>query len=223
MMAEKRKLVVFLLSLTFAVVTSSRAQDLPPAPDQEQAPAAQDFHIETHFGIKGGANIFQVNGSGFANGVQPGFDAGVFAEINFIPQLGIQPELLFNQTNFKTGKYFSNLYTDGVNNQKGALNYISIPLLFTYTPVKWLSLQLGPQLSVLLNDNKAPLQNTQTVFRNGDFSWVMGTQINAKRLKLGLRYVVGLTNLNGMSTKSVTELAEWSNSGAQLYVGYRIF
>src|ERR1700754_4556964 len=86
---------------------------------------AQGFHL----GIKAGANLFKVDGQNFSSEYKFGYNVGAFAEVNFTPTIGIQPELLFNQTNYRTGSQFSDLYSGGINNYEGKLNYLSIPVL----------------------------------------------------------------------------------------------
>lgn len=203
--------------MTGALMTT-RAQDAP-APVE----TSQDVHVTVHMGIKGGASLMQLYGANFQSGFRTGFDAGAFAEINITPKWGVQPEIMFNQTSYMTGGQFSNIYPDGVNNYKGQMSYVTIPILFTYTPAKWLSLQAGPQYGILVSNDRKVVQNTQPPFKNGNASLVIGTQFNMSRFKLGARYVVGLTDLNGLYKTTEYDLAEWSLSGFQFYLGFRIF
>lgn len=174
---------------------------------------AQGFHL----GVKGGANIFKVDGKSFKEEFKFGYNLGAFAEINFTDKFGIQPELLWNQTNYRTGNRFNDLYPEGTNDVKGKLNYISIPVLLSYRPVKLISLQAGPQFGILLNQDKNLFQNGKEAFKKGDFSLLGGVQLNIGSLKVGGRYVVGLTNINDIDNKD-----KWKNQGFQLYVGTRI-
>lgn len=213
----KHKSYVLALILTTVTALNTQAQLLA----EEKNDSIKTTY---HLGIKGGLNMFQVNGSQFSKGYQPGYDAGLFAEINFTPEWGIQPEILYSQTNYKTGSNFSDKYVNGVNNLKGTMNYLNIPILITYTTtLKWLSVQAGPQYGVMLNNDKSAVQNTSTVFKNGDFSFVFGAQVNRNRIKAGLRYVVGVTDLNSLSKSYTYNLATWTNNGFQLYAGFRIF
>lgn len=174
---------------------------------------AQDFHI----GVKAGANIFKVDGRSFKEEFKFGYNVGAFAEIDFTKHFGIQPEVLWNQTNFRTGNTFNNLYPEGYNDVKGKLNYISIPILFSYKPIKLISIQAGPQFGILLNQDKNLLQNGKEAFKKGDFSLLGGVQVNLGGLKVGGRYTVGLSNINDIDNKD-----KWKNQGFQLYVGLRI-
>lgn len=174
---------------------------------------AQGFHL----GIKGGTNIFKVDGKSFDQEFQFGYNLGGFAEINFNDKWGIQPEVMWNQTNYRTGEEFGDLNPGGINGVKGKLNYLSIPILLSFTPAKFLSLQAGPQFGILLDQHKSIYQNGQDAFKSGDFSMLAGAQLNFGGLKVGGRYVAGLYNINDVDNKE-----KWKNQGFQLYLGLRI-
>lgn len=169
-------------------------------------------------GVKGGANIFKVDGQGYDQGFQFGYNVGAFAEINFPGAFGIQPELLWNQTNYRTGTQFSSIYPNGINDIKGKLNYLSIPVLLSFRPAKIISLQAGPQFGILLNQDKDLVDNSKDAFKKGDLSLVGGVQLNLANVVVGGRYVVGLNNIN-----DVTDDHSWKNQGFQVYAGFRFF
>lgn len=174
---------------------------------------AQGFHL----GFKAGANILKVDGKSFNDEFQFGYHLGAFAEININQKWGIQPELLWNQTNYRTGDNFDDLYPNGKSDVEGKLNYISIPILLTYRPVKLLSLQLGPQFGIMTSQDKDLLGETKEAFKSGDFSMLGGAQLNLGGFRVGGRYVVGLTNINDIDNKE-----KWKNQGFQLYLGLTI-
>jgi hypothetical protein len=175
---------------------------------------AQGFHV----GIKGGANIFKVQGQSFDQQFLYGYNVGAFSELNFTSSWGIQPEVNFSQTNYRTGTDFHNIYPNGVNDVKGKLNYLTIPVLLSYRPIQFLSLQAGPQYGILLNSDKTLLANGKDAFKKGDFSLVGGAQLNIASFKLGARYVIGLSDIN-----DVTNNNKWKNQGFQVYAGFRFF
>ena len=135
---------------------------------------AQGFHI----GVKGGANIFKVDGKQFEDEYKFGYNLGAFAEVPLGQKFGLQPEVLWNQTNFRTGDEFDDLYSGGVNNFKGKLNYLSIPVLLSFKPSKILTLQAGPQFGILLNKEEDLFTNGREAFKSGDFSMLGGVQLN---------------------------------------------
>jgi len=171
-----------------------------------------------HLGIKAGANLFKVDGQSFSSEYKFGYNIGAFSEINFTPNLGIQPELLFNQTNYRTGTQFSDLYSGGINNYEGKLRYLSIPVLLSIRPIPLLSILVGPQFGVLLNKDEHLTYQAKQAFKSGDLSIVGGAQLNLASIKVGARYVIGLNNINDVDDQS-----SWKNQGWQLYAGFRIF
>ena len=62
-----------------------------------------------HVGVKAGANIFKVDGKSFKEEFKFGYNLGAFAEIYFSEKWGVQPEVLWNQTNYRTDKRHSDL------------------------------------------------------------------------------------------------------------------
>ncbi|HEY4109499.1 porin family protein [Puia sp.] len=175
---------------------------------------AQGFHL----GIKAGANLFKVDGQAYSSEFKFGYNVGAFSEINFTPNIGLQPELLFNQTNFRTGTQFSQVYSGGLDNYKGKLNYLSIPVLLSIRPIPLLSILVGPQFGILLNQDEHLVNNAKDAFKKGDFSMVGGAQLNLASIKVGARYVIGLNNINDVDDQN-----SWKNQGWQLYAGFRIF
>ncbi|HVW61673.1 MAG TPA: porin family protein [Puia sp.] len=195
---KSKSIVLSLLLVSFAVIHSQ----------------AQGVHV----GIKAGANIFKVDGQGYSEGFHFGYNAGAFAELNWSDHWGVQPEVLFNQTNYRTGTQFHDIYPGGLDDVKGKLNYLSIPLLLSYRPVKLLSIQAGPQFGILLNQDKHLVESGKDAFKKGDFSLVGGVQLNLVNFVVGGRYVIGLTDIN-----DVTSDQKWKNQGFQVYAGFRFF
>ncbi|HEY4064378.1 MAG TPA: porin family protein [Puia sp.] len=198
----------FVLSLTLLALAVSNSS------------TAQGFHL----GIKAGANLDKINGQGFDQGFKFGYNVGAFAELNFTPMWGIQPELMFNQTNFRTGDHFSDVYPGGINDVKGSLNRLTIPILLSFRPIPLLSLQAGPQFGIKLNKDEHLINNAGEAFKSGDFALVGGVQLNLASIKIGARYVWGLTDVDNYNNgnQNVTTIS-WKDNGAQVYVGFRIF
>lgn len=175
---------------------------------------AQGFHL----GVKIGTNISQITGRSFDQGFQWGFSAGAFAQLNFTGKWGIQPELLFNQTQTQTASDFNDVYEQGINSRNVSLNYLSIPILLSYKIIPLLSIQFGPQFGILMNTSQNITTNGMNAFKNGDFSMVGGAQLNLGLINFGARYIYGFTNLN-----DVTNDDTWKNQNFQLYLALKIF
>jgi len=170
-----------------------------------------------HLGVKGGVNITKVQGVAFRDEFRYGYHLGGFAEIGLGGRLGIQPEVLFNQYQTRVDSSFKNVYQNSTNisnYQDVKLNYLSIPLLLNYKLGSLLSLQLGPQYGILIDQSKNLLQNGKAAFKNGDFSMVGGAQIHISKIRLQGRYFVGLNNISDISSEN-----KWNNQGFQLSLG----
>jgi hypothetical protein len=175
---------------------------------------AQGFHL----GVKAGANIAKVNGRAFSDGFQWGYCVGAFAELNVSSKWGVQPEVLFSQTNTQTATSFEEIIPTGFNDVKVNLDYLTIPILLSYKPIPLLSLQIGPQFGILMNSNQTVAGNGKNAFKSGDFSMVGGAQMNLGPVKAGARYILGLTNIN-----DVNNVDTWNTQNFQLYIGLRLF
>lgn len=175
---------------------------------------AQGFHV----GLKGGVNMYKIDGKSFSEEFTHGYNAGLFTEINFSRKVGIQPEIMWNQSQTRTSTHFKDMYNDGVSELKGVtLNYLSIPILLNLSPSRFITFQAGPQFGILMNKDQGLLQNGKNAFKTGDLSMLGGVQLNLGGIKVGGRYSVGLTNINDIDNQD-----KWKNQGFQLYAGFRL-
>lgn len=179
---------------------------------------AQVSFAQFSIGVKGGANMTKIDGRSFSDEFKYGYHLGGFATIGLGGRFAIQPEVLLNQVQSKTGTEFNDIYQPVIDgNENIKLNYLSIPLLVNYKVLPFLSLQAGPQVGILLDQDKNLLQNGKEAFDKGDFSMLGGAQINLGKLRLNGRYVVGLNNINDIDNQD-----KWKNQGFQLSLGLAI-
>ena len=169
-----------------------------------------------HFGVKAGANFQKIQGIPFKEKFTFGYQAGAFAAIGFTSKIGIQPEILFSSVNADTATQFSTVF--GFNKiDKVKLNMLDIPILLNIKAAQFLSIQAGPQFSVLINKNETLLKNGETAFKQGNISAVAGLQFNLTKFKIYGRYVAGLKNLNNVNNSN-----EWKNRNIQVGIGFKI-
>lgn len=177
----------------------------------------QAMMAQLHLGAKAGANIIKIDGKSFNDEFRYGYHLGGFAEIRLNSNFVLQPELLFSQVSLSVDSSFENVYHNAFNSPQSTkkLNYLSIPLLLNYKLIgSFLSLQAGPQFSVLMNKDKNLLQNGAEAFKNGDFSMVGGAQVKLGPIRVNGRYVVGLSNLSDLGDQH-----KWKTQGFQFSVG----
>ncbi len=172
---------------------------------------AQGFRL----GIKGGTNLTKLSGQSFDNGFKSGYQLGGFMEIDFSKAIGIQPEVLFSESNGRTTSNLGGVLTNLQSNQDVKLNYLSIPVLLRINANKMLTFVVGPQYSILVNPHETTLQNGQDAFKSGDFAMVGGLQINLAAFRIYGRYNVGLNNINDLSNQD-----KWNSQQVELGIGF---
>ncbi|MGZ8557635.1 MAG: porin family protein [Chitinophagaceae bacterium] len=170
-----------------------------------------------HIGLKGGSNITKIDGHSFKDKFGYGYHIGGFAEIGLGEKLGIQPEVLFSQYSTTLDSSYNHIYQDIFTSgqSKVKLNYLSIPVLLNYKVIgNFLSLQVGPQFSILMKQDKNLLQNGADAFKKGDFAMLGGVQLKLSAIRITGRYVVGLNNISDIDNKD-----QWKSQGFQVSLG----
>lgn len=170
---------------------------------------AQKFNI----GVKAGAELQKLDGQTFKEGFSFGYQLGGFARIGIGRKFGIQPEVLFSQVNIDTTSSFNDVYQFN-QLSKVKLGYLKIPLLLDYKMLPFLSIQAGPQVGVLIDNNLNLFQNGQTAFKKGDFSMLAGVQANFAKFRVYGRYAIGLNNINDIDNRD-----QWKSQSVQLGIG----
>ena len=175
---------------------------------------AQTAMAQINFGIKGGLNLTKIHDKAFKDEFRYGYHVGGFAEIGLGKKFGIQPEVLFNQYETKVDTSLVNIWNPLKTDQDAKLNYLSIPILINYKLANIITLQAGPQVGVLISQDKNLLENGQEAFKTGDFSLLGGATINISKLRFTGRYFVGLNDIGDVGNQN-----EWKNQGWQLSLG----
>ena len=171
------------------------------------------FAQKVKVGVKGGANINKLTGKSFSDEFSFGYHLGGMVSVGLGKKFAIQPEILFNQINVDTSSSYSTVYQFN-KVDKVQLRYLSIPVLLNFKPIKYLTLQAGPQFGILTNKSKSLVQNGKEAFKSGDISMLGGVQVNISHLNVYARYAVGLSNLNDIDNKE-----KWKSQSIQLGVG----
>jgi hypothetical protein len=173
-----------------------------------------------HLGIKGGANMNKLSGQSFSDKFTFGYHIGGFLEVGIGNKLFIQPEVFFSQVKQDTTSQFRVIYNNilGSPQSKIELNYINIPVLIGYKVSNGLTIQAGPQYSILMSKNESLLQNGKNAFKTGDFSVLAGLQLQVSKFRVYGRYAVGLSNLN-----DIDKVDSWKNQSVQIGIGLSIF
>lgn len=155
-------------------------------------------------GIKGGVNITDIthfNGDNRVSG-----HVGLFLHKTLNARWCIQPEVLYSWQGQK--------FQTAAGERTLALNYVQIPVMVQYFPVKQVYLEAGPQLGILTSakvkndDSKTEVDDNYT---RADVGINVGVGVAATR-QLGFyaRYMAGLTDISKNDDRT------HSNRGAQI-------
>ncbi len=175
--------------------------------------SASTFAQHFSLGIKGGANLGKITGHTFKDEFKLGYQIGGFATIPLGKVIAIQPEVLFNQTNVDTSNRFSDIYQFN-KIDKIELNQILIPVMVNFNINRVLTLQVGPQFDVVINQDKNLLQNGGDAFRGGNFAGAAGVQLNLMKFRIYGRFTGGITNMDNIGEKE-----NWKVQNIQVGVG----
>ena len=169
----KLRTLLTILLLTVGFSTLSTAQSLP------------------EFGIKGGLNYSTFNDTdGFE--YKTGFLIGGYANFKIpLSPVSVQPEVIYAQ------------YGANINNSDAqvVVNYIQVPVLLKFgfeLPAVSPNVYFGPYMSF---NTKAEIKNNdgslnlEDNVNDTEYGVVVGAGLDVSKIRLGLRYTAGLTNV----------------------------
>ncbi len=169
---------------------------------------AQDETVE--FGVRGGLNLNSTSYEGvdYAIKTRHDFHWGVFGLKMFNEDLGMLGELQYS----KKGGF--------INDEKFVLHYLALQPMALYDFNGIFNIQAGMELAWLLNADYPGTSSLKDNFNNFDYSVVLGAGMVLWRLRMDLKYLIGLTNV---SDKGIPELpTKMNNRTFQVSLGYRI-
>jgi hypothetical protein len=110
------------------------------------------------------------------------------------------------------------------------IHYLSLPLLLTFPVAEGLALQVGPQVSYLVNSRVGVVSDLFSItykglFHNFDAGAVAGLEYKVSdNLSLGGRYYLGMTDVNKdfaiTNNKNLSDYFQMRNTGVQAYVSF---
>jgi hypothetical protein len=166
---------------------------------------------QSSFGLRVGANfpnihrVFPVDDVDFESLENPGFAAGLVAEIGITPIFAFQPELLFSQHGYRIEEEFME------ETMKASIryNYLQMPLLAKVrfgNNFSGFNINVGPHIGYGIGDIKATVEmgdekeDDEVTWDEAhtnrlDFGITGGIGVNFGNLGLDLRYQLGLANM----------------------------
>lgn len=151
-------------------------------------------------GPKAGVNFTTVHGDLEDRKIKTGFHAGIMAEIGITEVFAIQPELLYSTQ----GVIQEGSFLDFDFKSTTKLDYLNLPIMGKYYIIERFSIELGPQLGILLNskskyemEGESEEQDNKKMTNNMDFGLNAGLSYKLDNgISFGARYNLGLSNIN---------------------------
>ena len=181
----------------------------------------------SYFGSKAGVNMANIrSGNHFTDGEllnqKLGFAGGLYYHLNITKAISFQPELLYSQM----GTEYDSLTSPTLNTPgQVGLNYISVPVLFKVSPLKWLGLFVGPQLDyyaggiIKYDDDEREDQNLSTGSNTNLAKLSITTGLEIRLFgAIGIygRYIYGLSDItNGEIEDAFTQGSDLYNDALQ--------
>lgn len=162
---------------------------------------SQNVTNAPYLGLKAAAN-FSMNSfsdpslSGYDVKYKTGFAGGLYYNIPVSNRFSIQPELFYSQMGSKLEST-----VDGLDNITMQIDYVTIPVLFKYSPIKNLGIFAGPELMLMtmakLNYENADDANITSQLKNIDPVGTLGAEYwFTKNFGIYGRYIFGFSNIN---------------------------
>ncbi|MCW3106116.1 MAG: PorT family protein [Segetibacter sp.] len=149
---------------------------------------------QVDFGVKGGVNLATVRYLNDDNSkARLGFNVGALAEIPVQENIFIRPEILYSSKGFA--------YSATQTSREGSLrlNYINVPVLFGYRPVKNTAIMAGPEIGFLqkaVSKSQGFTTNMTNFYRHFDVGFDLGASYNFSNVfGLEARYNYGFKDL----------------------------
>jgi hypothetical protein len=148
------------------------------------------------------------------------FHAGIaIKDLKITDKIGFQPEILYSMQGF---------HVASVGNV--GIHYLSVPLLVTFPVTQGLELQVGPQVSYMVNSRVGVVNDLFSITYNGlfhniDAGAVAGMEYKASdNVSIGGRYYLGMTDVNKDfslgNNKNFSDYFQMRNTGFQAYVSF---
>jgi len=186
---------------------------------------------QLNFGFKAGANLNDIQflhlSDNEMDAIKPNvaYHAGLFTQVTISKVFFIIPELQFIQRGAHSSVY-------GEKQSRINLNYLELPVLTAYSPVKLIQLEMGPSFSVKLSARGVREGNSSSLHFGPDFEagLTSGVKLNlTDKFSIISRYYRGLTYTEKVSFdvlgggKVVTEEYKAYNYNIQLAIAYKLF
>jgi hypothetical protein len=201
-----KKLLFLFASIAIIAVTANAQIGIASVPKIKAKPYAEGSK-GIMFGIKAGANFYQIGGSDAddqgldeSRKMKIGIAGGFLVNIPFSEMFSFQPELLYSTE--------GNLQKEGDAKATIALSYLNIPLMIQLNTTSGFYAETGPQIGFLMSAKGKYDDGTNETeddikdeLKSIGFSWALGIGYKMESgFGFGARYNLGLSTLDDADT-----------------------
>jgi len=188
---KKIYLLLFAISFTFSAWAQKRVTSTDPINHNLEGKSAAE---NSGFGLKGGLNIATAYGNPgrffTATGKINTFHAGAYVQFSITDNFSLQPEILFSRKGFEAS---NSGVAGGIN--KLVFDYFDVPLLFSFRLLNNISLQLGPQASVMMTVKMDDRELDKAGYNSFDYGAAGGLEGRFSAFRVGARYNRSFENI----------------------------
>lgn len=160
--------------------------------------SAQEY---VYFGVKGGVNFSSFSGDGYESFEDPkertAYHLGLLAEIPLGERFSIQPEVLYSAQGYDIASL------DDADDIEFQLDYINVPILAKFYLFNRFSIEAGPQIGFLVNeevdfnpgDDGGDVNLDDDQFKSVDFGVGLGASYKISNFFISGRYNLGLSDI----------------------------
>lgn len=208
-----KKLATLLCLLLWAVV--AYPQEGPTTQPQDHNLFSGLGGPNSGFGIKGGVNFAEVNGSDknvLGNTEKyTAWHAGLYAQFAVSDFFSLQPELLYSRKGYER------------NDSTFRFDYLELPVLAVFNLSDNISIHLGPQIAAMVSAQEEDKEVDIERFNTFDYGVAGGFEGRINRFRLGARYSLGLADLIKKDTAGRNVNLDIKPGVLQVYLGLNLF
>lgn len=208
---KKLVTVLCLLLYTFAAFS----QEGPTTQQQDHNLFSGLSGPNSGFGIKGGVNFAEINGSdkGTLGNIDKytAWHAGLFAQFAASDFFSVQPELLYSRKGYER------------NDSTFRFDYLELPVLAVFNLTDNISIHLGPQIATMVSAQEEDKEVDLDRFNTFDYGVVGGFEGRISRLRVGARYNLSLADLIKEDKAGRSVNLDIKPGAIQVYIGIGIF
>lgn len=210
-----KKLFTLLFALLCTLATQAQESGGPTTQQQDHNMLSGLSGPNAGFGVKGGFNFAEINGSdkevlGDISRYKA-WHAGLFLQIALSDFISIQPELLYSRKGYER------------SDSTFRFDYLEVPVLAVFNLTDNISIHLGPQVASMVSAQEEDKEVNLERYNTFDYGVAAGFEGRISRFRVGGRYALGFADLIKTDKAGRSVSYDIKPAAFQVYIGIGIF